>query len=159
MSMQPRKYHGPELKCAGAPMCRDCADKQAERGFEDSIREMARLTMLSNRLNYIQEKNLKMFPMVYFNGVSTADILFDLSNGREFITETQPQDPERPEGKYVSYRLTIDESQDNGNLEFRFKVLEDSVRNLFWSDTAVMVFFNGKKVFESEKKDENSNSK
>ncbi len=28
MSIFPRKYHGPELKCGGPGMCPDCTDKQ-----------------------------------------------------------------------------------------------------------------------------------
>jgi hypothetical protein len=27
MSMFPRKYHGPELKCGGPGMCQDCTDR------------------------------------------------------------------------------------------------------------------------------------
>lgn len=27
MSQQPKKYHGPELKCGGPGMCSDCTEK------------------------------------------------------------------------------------------------------------------------------------
>lgn len=36
MSIFPRKYHGPELKCGGPSMCRDCADRVKNGiGFEE----------------------------------------------------------------------------------------------------------------------------
>lgn len=112
--------------------------------IEDQIREMAKLTMLSNKINPIQEKNLKMFPLVFFNGVKKAILEFDLCNGR-----SAEDDNRRGDGRsFVSYSLELDESL-NANLEARFAHIESSVRNLFWSDTKVIVNFNGKKVFES----------
>jgi hypothetical protein len=120
-----------------------------EKEIEEQIREMAQLTMISNKINPIQEKNLKMYPMVYFNGVSKMVMYFDLSNGRE-IEETASKHPGE---RYVEYHLTVDEKEDNGSFDMRCKHLENSVRNLFFSDTQVYVSFNGKLVFESEKKD------
>ena len=36
MSIFPRKYHGPELKCGGPSMCQDCADRVKNGiGFEE----------------------------------------------------------------------------------------------------------------------------
>ena len=35
-SISPRKYHGPELKCSGPGLCRDCTDRVKNGiGFDD----------------------------------------------------------------------------------------------------------------------------
>lgn len=40
MSIFPRKYHGPELKCGGPSMCRDCADRVKDGiGFDEWYKE------------------------------------------------------------------------------------------------------------------------
>lgn len=116
--------------------------------IEQQIREMANLTMLSNKLNPIQEKNLKMYPLVFFEGVSSVTIKFDLSNGREL----EPVISDRPGDKFVEYHLAVNEGIENPQLELRCKHIEGAVRNLFWSDVLVFVYFNGKQVFASEKK-------
>lgn len=115
------------------------------KNTEEAIREMAKLTMLSNKINEIQEKNLKMFPLVFFNGVSKVVVNYDLSVNRT------PNDEAPTVNSYVSYDLTIDESQDNSKLDHRFKHLENSVHNLFWNSVRVKVLFNDRVVFESKK--------
>ncbi len=129
---------------------------------EHEIRDMARLAILENKLNDIQVKNLRMFPLVFFNGVSKALLDYDLSVSKPSVDYelTNKEDPDKIGIKYdfdkattrsvVEYRLTIDESQDNSHLENRFLALEKSVRNLFWKEVRVIVFFNEKKVYESK---------
>lgn len=112
---------------------------------EETIREMAKLTMLSNKINEIQEKNLKMFPLVFFNGVSKVVIDYDLSVNKTANDEAPTAD------SHVTYKLIIDENQDNSRLDFRLGHLENSVRNLFWNSVKVKVLFNDRVVFESTK--------
>lgn len=51
----------------------------------------------------------------------------------------------------VKYFITLDESQTNDSLDKRFKFLETCVRKIFWNDTKVMIYFNNRLVFESDK--------
>lgn len=120
------------------------------------IREMAKLTLLSGRINEIQEKNLTMYPFVMFEGVSAAKVDYDFSNNA--MVEEEKGDAGQAEFKFtrptmdhfrVSYYLDIDESKAQQNLEKRFQAIEQAVRILFWNSVKVEVFFNEKKVFQS----------
>ena len=128
---------------------------------EQEIRDMAKLTILDNKLNDIQLKNLKMFPLVFFDGVISASINYDLSTEKpsvdyEIENKTDPDklsikyEFDRPTmNSFVEYHLVIDESKGNGSLPFRFENLVNAVRFLFWKEVKVTVFFNGTKVHES----------
>lgn len=130
---------------------------------EQEIRGMAKLTILDNKLNDIQLTNLKMFPLVFFNGVKEAKIDYDFSISKpsvDFDIEKHPTDYEKRGVKYsfdrpshnsvVEYRLTIDETQENSHPENRFLALEKAVHNLFWKEVKVTVFFNEIKVYETK---------
>lgn len=121
------------------------------------LKEMANLTMVSGKINAIQEKNIKMFPLIYFNGVSSVRIQYDLSNDSKvqyeqnkatFDTTFSIENKHKPK---IEYFIEIDEGQDNDQLEKRYQTLEASVRNIFWIDTKVMIYFNNKLMFESGK--------
>lgn len=125
---------------------------------QKTIRDMARLSLLSNKINEIQEKNLKIYGFAFFYGVSEAKIDYDFSNKALVDTE---EDKKNFELKYklgeldtshfrISYYLTIDEKTENSHLDKRFSALEQAVRHLFWKGIRVEVFFNDKKVFESK---------
>jgi hypothetical protein len=128
---------------------------------EFEIRDMAKLSILENKLNDIQVKNLRMFPLIFFNGVSEAKIDYDLSVSKpsvdyEIENKTDPDkigikyNFDRPTSKsMIEYNLTIDETQENDYLENRFLALEKAVRSLFWKEVKIVVLFNGKKVHES----------
>ncbi len=111
---------------------------------ETQISEMARLTVLSNKINPVQEKNMSMWPLVFFNGVKSVKIEYDLSK-----TKNMDDGPET-NNSIISYRITIDES-DNHHLDNRFKAIEKAARDLFWKEVAVEIYFNNKIVFKSEK--------
>lgn len=98
------------------------------------IKEMARLTMLSNRLNPIQERNLKMYPLVFFEGVIKATMEFDLSCRPDSMDTTET---------YVKYHVLIDDNQQITDREYRIKSLRDAVRTLFWSNLKVEVEITG----------------
>lgn len=106
------------------------------------IKEMARLAILSNKITEFHEKNLKMFPLVFFNDVKEAKLNYDLR--RQKTVEDEPDFC----NSRVTYNLSLDEST-NDHLPKRFEALETSVRGLFWNDIVVEIFFNGKIVFKS----------
>lgn len=128
---------------------------------EHEIRDMAKLSILENKLNDIQLKNLRMFPLIFFNGVSEATINYDFSITKPSVDYEikNAGNAEKMDIKYsfdrpntksmVEYNLTIDESQVNDYLENRFSAIEKAVRNLFWKEVKVIVLFNDKKVYES----------
>jgi len=104
---------------------------------------MARLTVLSNKINPIQEQNMKMLPLICFDHVKSVRIDYDLSK-----TKTMEDGPEINNSR-VSYYLTIDESKENNHLQNRFLYLEGGLRNLFWKEICVEVYFNNKIVYKS----------
>lgn len=119
------------------------------------IQEMAKLTMLTDRISEIQIKNLKMYPFVYFEGISSVTIKYDLSN-KLSVDSAEKQDTinysvDSTETNHlkVSYNLVLDERL-NDNLSKRFQALEESVRTLFWKQVSTEIFFNDKKVYESK---------
>lgn len=126
---------------------------------EEQVREMAKLTLLTNKLNPIQEKNLKMYPLVFFNSIKSAKMEFDLSND---VMVDEIVDDKKAEVNYkfnkaetkhlhVTYYLEIDEnSKDNAYMEKRYEALEKSVRNLLWQEIKVKVYINGNLGYESK---------
>lgn len=104
---------------------------------------MAQLSVLANRISEIQEKNLKAYPFVFFNEVTSVKIEFDLSKVDD-------------EGKmnhgdhHVTYHLDADESA-NEHMEKRFLCISQATRVLFWNDLKVRIFLNGKLAYESVK--------
>lgn len=112
--------------------------------LKKQLKELAQLSLLANRISTIQEKNLKMFPFVYFDGVKEVVIDYDLGHG---VDEKTKQVNHKSS---VTYRLTMDGLSDNTNLSIRFNALEKSVRELFWKDVRIQVYFNGKLVYESK---------
>jgi hypothetical protein len=110
------------------------------------VREMAHLSILSGRISEIQERNLKIYPLVYFNGVTSVRIEYDLLQ-----TTLSPDGPVASNSK-VSYFLSLDEKTPNFNMERRFDSLLQSVHNLLWNDIIVNVYFNDKIVFTNERR-------
>lgn len=110
--------------------------------IKQQLREMAKLSMLSNRISEIQEKNLKHYPFVFFNDVKSVKIDYNLSR---FDNE----ESERTE-RHVTYHLELDESSNEKHLDKRLFCIEEATRVLFWNDLKVRVTFNGKQVYESE---------
>lgn len=116
---------------------------------------MAKLSMLTDRISEVQAKNLKMYPFVFFEGVLSAAIQYDLSNNLGVDTETKDEDLKynlsAPQTNHlkVSYYLKIEE-QLNHSLDRRFQAIEEAVRTIFWKQVKVEVFFNDKKMYESK---------
>lgn len=117
------------------------------------IQEMARLTILSGRVSDVQLKNIKTFPLIFFDNVSEVKIDYDLSHKAD-VTEDDANNKlviNKPTtNHYVAYYLELDEAS-NEDLDKRFKALEESVRTLFWKDVSVEVYFNNKIKYKSLK--------
>lgn len=108
---------------------------------------MAQLSLLANRISEIQERNLKYFPFVYFEKVDGVKIDYDLGHGINEETK------EVNHNSFVAYFLTLSEEANSGKdfqIEKRFKALEVSIRELFWNDIKIQVYFNNKLVYESK---------
>ena len=124
----------------------------------EMLKKMAQLSITTNQINEIQQKNLKMYPFVFFNGVSSVSIEYDLTNESNVNYDTNPKTMEivykfdKPivDNFKVSYDLQIDESQDNSHIEKRFDALEKSIATLFWNGIPLEVKFNGKTVYKSK---------
>ena len=123
-----------------------------------TLREMAKLTMVSNRISEIQEYNLKMYPYIFFDGVKSARIEYDFStqsiiNTEEDKKNVQIQYQLKPDTKNfkVTYFLYIDENKGNDQLEKRFEALKTSISTLFWSGIATEVYFNDRIVYTDKK--------
>lgn len=129
---------------------------------EHEVREMAKLSILSNRLNDIQLKNLKMYALIFFEGVSEAELSYDFSISKPMVdikSEAKMEEEDvkmdikyefqRPsQSSFVQYNLTIGDAPIE-HLEKRFHALEMAIRNLFWKEVKVRVLFNDKQVYES----------
>jgi len=105
----------------------------SEQRVLEEIKEMARLTMLSNKLNAIQEKNLQAYPYVFFEGVKKGTIVYDLECGLDTPAM------ERQAKTHVTYTIEIDTDTVITFQQKRIDALKIAVRTLFWSDLTVNV--------------------
>jgi hypothetical protein len=103
--------------------------------LSNEVKDMAYLTMLSNRLNPIQEKNMKMYPHVFFDGVKSAVITYDL--------ECRPDSSEPKRDTWVKYEIAIDPKTKIDHREKRILALQQAIQTLFWSDVRVDVILSG----------------
>lgn len=119
---------------------------------DEIVREMAKLSVLTDKITDVHEKNMKMYPFVFFEGLTRAEVAYNLSNDGTFITEKESDigvGAQKTQHMRVIYRLTLDERL-NGNLPKRFQALEDSIRNLFWKQITVEVYLNEKLAYKSK---------
>lgn len=133
-------------------------NEEKQQEVSEKIRDMAKLSLLTNKINEIQEKNLKVYGFIFFEGVREAKIDYDFSHKALVDTE---EDSKKVEISYkfnkvdtshfrISYNLTIDDQVVQSHIEKRFDGITKAVRALFWKDVKVQVAFNDKLVFESE---------
>ena len=118
------------------------------------LSEMARLTALSGRISEVQERNLKMFPLVFFDGIQEVKIDYDLSYKSDVLEDEISgkliiNAPTR--NNYIAYYLTLDETKNTTDLDKRYMALEKSVRALFWTDISIEVYFNNQIKYKSVK--------
>lgn len=119
---------------------------------QETLREMARLTMLTNKLNDVQIKNLKMYPFVFFEGVRELNLEYDLSNNLDVSTEENKKDLDvkydvstETKHQFITYRITVDDRAFGLNQEHiqnRYNSIVAATRNIFWKDLKVNVYLN-----------------
>jgi len=126
---------------------------------KETLRNMAKFAISTNQISEVHVKNLKLWPFIFFNGVKSVKLDYDLTTNSRVTSDTDEKtgnveyrfdDPDT-KNFHISYDLEIDESQDNSNLEKRFDALEKSVYTLFWAGIPVEVAFNGKRVYQTKK--------
>jgi hypothetical protein len=124
---------------------------------KDTIKKMAQFAISTNKISEIQIKNLQMWPFVFFNGVKSVNIDYDLTTNNAVSYEANKDNDIKykfakpiTDHFHISYDLEIDENQDNSHIEKRFKALENSIQTLFWSGIPLSVAFNGRNVYKSK---------
>lgn len=117
----------------------------------EQIKEMAKLTILSGRISEVQKKNMEMYPMVFFNGIKSVKIDYDL----ERLDNVDERNKDKliignPNNQhFIRYDMLVEDNADNGTIDIRFLALETAIRSLFWRNVKVIVHINGKLVKES----------
>lgn len=119
---------------------------------ETQVKEMAKLVIYSNKISEIHEKNMKMYPFVFFEGIKSVKIDYNLERIDDVnldklhnLTINKPTN-----ASYVKYILDIDTSIEQSNIDRRFAALEASIRTLFWKNIVVEIVFNDKTVYKSK---------
>lgn len=114
------------------------------------VKEMAKLVVYSNKISEFHEKNLKMFPFVFFNGVKSVLIDYNLERIDDVsLDNLQNITINKPTSKnYVKFTLSIEENLNN-LLPKRFAALEKAVRDIFWKNIKVEIVFNDRVVYKS----------
>jgi len=100
-----------------------------------------------------------MYPLVFFNGIKSAKVDFDLSNDQMLVDSNENKSDleityqfNKAETRHlrVSYHLEIEENADNSSIDARYLAITKAVRNLFFKETKVQVFINDKLAYESK---------
>lgn len=122
--------------------------------LKDRVKGMAALVINSARLSEFHEKNLKMFPFVFFDQIAEVRIDYDLAVRHDVdVDKKNNLTVKKPLAHmFVAYYLTLNEDANKNNLARRFETLENSVRNLLWKELAVEIYFNDKIVYKSRKR-------
>jgi hypothetical protein len=117
---------------------------------------MAKLAMISNRISDVQEKNLKLYPFVFFDGLKKAEIHYDLSVNHDVDATEKPAELDiayklqKPETKHLKivYKLSVKRGIKLTHKEKRFAALKQAVRDLLWSGILVQIYINNKLVYK-----------
>lgn len=118
------------------------------------VKDMAKLVLVSGKISETHEKNMKMYPFIYFDGVREVKIDYDLSHKADALVDRNNDLTIRApyRSNFVAYYLTMRPGATNDKLEKRFAALEASIRTLFWSDVIVECYMDDKIVYKSKKK-------
>ena len=98
------------------------------------LEDFRKITMLTGEISSVHVASLKQWPYVAFNGVQSVEVEYDLTKETTITMG---------EG-VVNFKLTIDEAADNKEM---FKeicaVMTGWVRDRFWPEIKVVIYFNG----------------
>lgn len=100
-----------------------------------SHQDLTKLGLFFGRISEVHLKNMKSFPLVFFNDVSDFLMDYDIATSKT-------------EASFIRYNLNI--SKENDKLEIRCKHLESAIRSLFWKEVRLELLINGKEVYKSE---------
>jgi hypothetical protein len=116
------------------------------------VKGMAALVLTSGRLSEFHEKNLRMYPLIYFDQVREIVLDYDLSirHDAEVDDKNNVKVKKPLQHCFISYNLKINEDA-NQHLPKRFEALENSVRTLLWKELPIEIYFNDKIVYKSKK--------
>jgi len=110
-----------------------------------SLQEMAKLVIFSGKITELHEKNMKMYPYVFFEGIQSCHIDYDLSHKQiAYSIESRSN-------AIVTYSLVIAEDAINDQIEKRYAALESALRGLFWKDLTVEIIINDIIMYKSAK--------
>ena len=106
------------------------------------LKDMAQISMVTGRISTIQEKNLKLYPFIFFDGVLEVEISYDLSpiksaeNGSDLVATKS----------FVTFDIKTDrrEIQD---LDRRCTAIDRAVATLLWSGIIVEVVIDGDRKY------------
>lgn len=130
-----------------------------ENEVKETLKKMAQFSISTNKINDIQQRNLQYFPFVFFNGVKTARIEYDLINHSSVDYDTDPKTLEivykfnkpKTDNFKIVYDLEMEPWAVNEQLDKRFDALEKSIATLLWKGIPIEVHFNGKKAYPEDK--------
>lgn len=114
--------------------------------FDQTVREMAQLTVLTNRISETQARNMGLFPKIFFEGLKEIKIDYDLER-----KQAEKENEYDTSNSRVDYYLKIPKKKMvlNTSIEKRYAALEKAIRDLFWGDVKVSISINNKLEFRS----------
>ena len=120
---------------------------------KEILDDLRNITMLTGELASVHEESLRNWPYVLFDDIKGVEIKYDLT--KEYTKETG-------EG-YVDYYIDfVTDEVAKRPLEENDKkldILTSWVRDMFWKEIKVIVYFNSEKFYENSSKDEDGLSK
>lgn len=128
----------------------------SDNSINQTVRDMAKLSMFSNRLSDVQINNLKMYPFIFFEGVQSVKLDYDLDQARHVGTSPNKETLEieysisnKILNHTISYNLKVGGTPQT-YLSKRVQALTQAVHDLLWKDIEVKILLNGKKIKEEE---------
>lgn len=131
-----------------------------ENEIKEVLKKMAQLSITTNQINGVQQANLKAFPLVFFNGVKSAKVEYDLTNNSGINYDTDPKTLDitynfgKPETRNFKIKYSLEMESDAEELNFlldkRFEALENAISTLLWKGIPISVDFNGKNIYKSK---------
>lgn len=112
---------------------------------EKMLEDMRKITMLTGEISSIHMENLKKWPYVAFNSViENIEIEYDL-------TKQKTQD--LGEGSIVfnisNQSSSCEDFKNQDSFNTRCEIITSWVRDMFWPEIKVEIFFNSKKVYSN----------
>ena len=92
---------------------------------------MRKLTLITGQLSEVQIKNLKMYPLIYFDDVKEVTMSYDI------VTDPAAALPGK--GSQILYEIEFNEDANPSMIDKRMMALRSSVQFILWSNVTVVV--------------------